>query len=309
MKRTLTLQSSYDNVGISLLVSYPDAPPHAVLQLVHGMCGCKERFMPLIDFMTSHGIACVAGDHRGHGASIKEKRDLGYMYHGGYKALVEDMKMVSDWSRSEFSGLPLFLLGHSMGALAARVYTKKYDSDIDGLILCGSPSWNPATPFGIVLTWILMMLNLDRFRPAVFQELTSRRYNRKFISEGHRAWTCSDPQVRESFAANPLCNFNFTVNADFALLNLMRETYSDRGWAVNNSDLPIYFISGEDDPCMESEGRFHDSAKMMTRLGYTDVSSAIFPSMRHEVLNEIGHQAVWSDILEHLESWLHDSLG
>ena len=44
--------------------------------------------------------------------------------------------------------------------------------------------------------------------------------------------------------------------------------------------------------------RFHQSAGFMNTVGYTDVSSIIFPDMRHEVLNEIGKEAAWQAINE-----------
>mgnify|MGYP002511738393 FL=1 len=86
------LKSGYDDLNIAVGVCRPKTQPWAVVQLVHGMCGCKERFEPVMDFLSDNGIACIANDHRGHGESIKETNDLGYFYSGGYKALVEDVR-------------------------------------------------------------------------------------------------------------------------------------------------------------------------------------------------------------------------
>ena len=145
------ISSSYDGLNISFIVVRPQGVPKAVIQLVHGMCGCKERFLPFMEYMADNGIASIASDVRGHGASIKSRDDLGYMYQGGYKALVSDLRQVSQWGHSEFPQLPYFLLGHSMGSLAVRVYIREDDSDISGLILCGSPSWNPLS---VIAKWI-----------------------------------------------------------------------------------------------------------------------------------------------------------
>jgi alpha-beta hydrolase superfamily lysophospholipase len=41
----------------------------------------------------------------------------------------------------------------------------------------------------------------------------------------------------------------------------------------------------------------------MADLGYTDVTSALYSGMRHEVLNEIGKEMVWNDVLEHIRTW------
>lgn len=298
MVSDLTLKSSYDDVDISVVVVAPEDSPRAVIQLAHGMCGCKERYMPMMEYMSRRGIACIAGDHRGHGASVKSREDLGYMYDGGYHAMVSDMMMITSWAHDRFPGVPLFLLGHSMGSMAARAYAKYDDSSISGLILCGSPSWNPMSYVGRALAGFMCMIGLSHYRMSASQRMASDRYNRKFASEGYQAWTCSDPVQRKSFQENPLCNFSMTANGSYNLMGLMVEVYGGGDWAMKNPGMPVVFISGEDDPMMLSEKRFHKSVINMCRHGYTNVTSAIYPSMRHEVLNEIGKEEVWEDILD-----------
>ena len=141
MTRELTLRSRIDDLNISVLVVSPEDKPKAVIQLAHGVCGCKERFIPMMEYMASRGVACIAGDHRGHGRSVRSVSDLGYMYKDGYMALVDDMRVITQWIHSTFPAIPVYLVGHSMGSMAARVYTKYDDSQIDGLVLTGSPSW------------------------------------------------------------------------------------------------------------------------------------------------------------------------
>ena len=73
MKKTMKLTSRVDGLGIAVLVVEPNTAPRAVLQLSHGVCGRKERYLPFMEFMAERGVACVAGDHRGHGESVKSK--------------------------------------------------------------------------------------------------------------------------------------------------------------------------------------------------------------------------------------------
>ena len=56
----------------------------AIIQLVHGMCEHKERYIPFMEYLAEQGFVTVIHDHRGHGkgASVPE-RDLGYMYGSG----------------------------------------------------------------------------------------------------------------------------------------------------------------------------------------------------------------------------------
>lgn len=300
MNENITLHSLWDGLDVSVLVERPKDAPVAVLQLAHGMKGCKERFIPFMKYMASEGVACVANDLRGHGQSVRREEDRGYMYEGGYPALVEDMKLVTDWIHKTFPGLPVYLLGHSMGSLAVRTYMKTHDDAVSGIILCGSPSDSPMVPVALFLFRLLNRFNDGRIRTGIFQDMASRLYNRRFASEGRHAWTCSDANVRKAYAGDPSCSFDFTANAMYALMSMMRETYSYEGWHISNPDLPVYFISGSDDPCMRSEAGFHAAAQLLADVGYSDVTSAIYSGMRHEVLNETDKEDVWKDVLEHI---------
>jgi alpha-beta hydrolase superfamily lysophospholipase len=254
-----------------------------------------------MEYMAAHGVVCVTGDHRGHGASIKSTDDLGYMYDGGYYALVEDMRMITDWIHNEYPGTPVYLLGHSMGSMAARVYVKQDDSGLSGLIICGSPSWNPLSRVGRAFTGLLCHLGLGRSRPQLLQKITSGTFNKRFASEGPEAWTCSDPKMRKLFKENPLCNFRFTMNGVHNLLKMMEETYDTKGWKVTQPSMPIRFISGTDDPCMITEQKFHKAVWALHSVGYENISSSLYPDMRHEVLNEINKVEVWNEILNFMQ--------
>ena len=266
---TLNLTSQYDGLNISITVNRPMHEPIAVLQLVHGLFGCKEKFAPMMEFLTKNGIACISSDLRGHGQSIKNQSDLGYFYAGGYRALVNDIRTVTNWGRNEFPNAPFFLLGHSMGSLAVRVYTKHNDSALSGLIICGSPSKNPLSPIGQFLTGIACKTGFDRARSNILQSITDKNYNKNFKSEGPRAWTCSDKNERTRFAQNPQCNFNLTMNGANNLMKMMGETYNKNGWCISNPTMPILFISGGDDPCMISQKKFQDAIQMLLSTAST----------------------------------------
>ena len=291
-----TLDSAYDDLKISVVSVLPDTRPKAVLQLAHGMCGSKERLIPFMEYLAAEGIACFANDHRGHGASIKSENDLGYMYDGGKAALVEDMKMLTDRIKDQYPDIPVFLLGHSMGSMAARVYLKSYPDVLDGVIVCGSPGYNPMSAVTCRLLSVLCGCGLGRIRTRMAQTLVSTMYNRRFASEGPQAWVCSDPLVRSAFNDDPKHNFKFTVNASRALLGLMQETYS--GWRKKYSELPVLFLAGNDDPCAGGPAGIDKAVAVLHEAGYRSISVKIYPAMRHEILNEAGKERVWRDILE-----------
>ena len=302
MNESFILRSGYDGLGISVMMTLPEGETSAVLQLAHGMRGHKERFLPLMEFLAMNGVACVANDHRGHGESVRSVHDRGYMYSGGYPALVDDMRVVNEWIHAHFPEKPVFLLGHSMGSMAARIYTKKYDSMLSGLIVCGTPGYVPSVRMFMLLTGLLGLFNHGRMRPAFIQDMASEWYNRRFAEEGKMAWVCSDPQERRELVENPLCNYTFTINGLHNLLGMMMNANSSKGWAMANPNLPVVFISGADDPCMGGEKKLHDAAKMMYVMGYHNVTAAIFTEMRHEILHEVGKEIVWKDVLDFINA-------
>lgn len=296
-QREFFVESAYDGLQISVLEVTPTERPKAVVYLVHGLCGCKERFLPFMEYLAQNGIACVANDHRGHGSSIRNEEDRGYTYQGGAKAQVMDMKVVADYIQDRYQEIPITLLGHSMGSLAARAFLKNNDNLFQGVVLCGSPTPNPMAPIGRAIVNIMSKKDDGKRRPEMLQKFTSKTYNRKFRHEGYQAWTCSDANVRRQFLNDPRCNFTITVDLAKMLMDLMKEAYSKEGWSLQNPELPIIFMSGEDDPCMISTKKFEKSTKKISDCGYNNVRSFIYPKMRHEILNEIDKQSVWADIL------------
>ena len=298
MIQNLTLPASADGLDLAVLASIPEETPRGVVQLVHGMCEHKERYLPFMEWLSGHGYACVIHDHRGHGASVKDARDLGYLYEGGWQAMVEDMRVVCDWAQQEFPGLDYTLFGHSMGSLAVRSFAKRYDSRLDRLFVCGSPSDNPAKGIGKALALFYGRVRGWHYRPKLLQRMSFGSFNKPFADEGWRAaWVCSDPETLKAYHADPLCTYRFTANGFYGLMGLMQDCYSPEGWRVERPQMPVHFISGAEDPCRGSDEALEQAAALMRRVGYAHVDVKLYPLMRHEILNETDRLTVWNDIL------------
>ena len=296
MYRHIYIKSPADGLELNTTAICSREKPKAVLLFIHGLCGKIGRMLPAMEYFSEEGYACVCFDLRGHGDSIKEERDRGYTYKGGSRAMALDIQGVIGWISSNYPQTPIFIIAHSMGSLAARTYIKGDDTHIKGLIICGSPSYNPLSPFARFIMQIYNGITDGRTRLEWMQRYTSDTYNKEFEDEGFQAWMCSDPEERKRFLDDPECNYTCTTDCMLTLLLLMKETYSRKGWHVTNPSLPILFISGEEDSCMISMKDFHHSAGFLNEVGYTDVHSIIWTGMRHEVLNEIGKESVWREI-------------
>lgn len=301
IRKDLKFISKQDGLRLAGLLIAPEKGK-AVLQISHGMCEHKERYIPFMEYMANQGYICVIHDHRGHGKSVRSQEDLGYFYKNGGESLVEDLHQITEYIKKQNSGLPYFLFGHSMGSLAVRCYTKKYDAELDGLVVCGSPSENAMAGIGILIDKAVQKYRGEHGRSNAIDTIFSKGFEKAFEEEKTpHAWICSDKEVVAAYNADPLCNFTFTLNGYEALLWLVKNTYSMQGWKVEKPELPIYFISGEKDPCMIDTKKFFEAVERMKKVGYTKVSSKLYQGMRHEILNEIGKEEVYADLVGFLE--------
>ena len=297
----LSLSSARDGLELPLLVCVPDGEARAVVQFSHGMCENKERYAPFMEFLAARGFACAIHDHRGHGAAALQRGELGYFGDDGANALVDDLHQVTEWLRGRFPGKRVYLFGHSMGSLAARVYAGRFDSELAGLVVCGSPGWNPGAPFGRLMARVLGARSGGRARSRFLKVLTFGPFYRAFKKEQSKcSWICSDRAVVAAYEADPLCGFTFTCNGFASLYTLMEQCY-DGHVKAGKPELPILFISGAEDACRGGDRGFAQAVEQMRGRGYQAVDSRLYPGMRHEILNETGRQAVYDDVLSWLE--------
>jgi len=297
-----TLLSRYDDLSLSVMVMTAEGETKGVLQIVHGMAEHKERYLDFMKYLSKNGYASVIHDHRGHGKSIKSEKDLGYMYSGGWKAMVDDVLLVQEWIKKQYPSIPTYLMGHSMGSMVVRSFTKRYDSTISGLIVCGCPADNPAKGFGKAISSITGLLLGDHHPSKLMNALSFGSYNKPFKSEGENAWLSANHDNVIAYNADPLCGFCFSANGFKNLMGVMSDCYSPKGWEAKNKELPVHFISGGDDPCRINDKSFYKAVNFMKERGYKSVSSKLYPGLRHEILLEKTAEEVFGDVVSFLNS-------
>ncbi|MBR3970381.1 MAG: alpha/beta fold hydrolase [Ruminococcus sp.] len=301
--KELNFISDFDGLEISAVAAVPTDNVCGVVQLVHGMNEYKERYFDFMDYLAEQGFITVIHDNRGHGKSIASPDDLGYMYPNGGEGFVADIAQMNSIAHGVFPDLPCFMIAHSMGSLGARCFLKENDNLIDGLILLGSPSYSRFSRPVRAICSTAAVDKQKRERIETIEEASEKLFNRGFGSVPH-SWICSRKEVVEEFNSNSLSNFIYTLNGFDALLYLLKETYSSKGWDVKSPQLPIRFISGKKDPVMLSEKKFFKAVENLRRKGYESISHRLFDNMRHEVLNEKNNIAVYRDIAKTLFSWI-----
>ena len=302
--------SQSDGLPLSVLRIEPNESSNikGIVQLVHGMCEHKERYVDFMRFLAENGYITVIHDNRGHGESVKSKNDYGYFYEGGYKALIEDIHEITvetkKYAEDELGidGLPYTLLGHSMGSLAVRCYIKKYDYELDRLCVIGCPSDLPGTKYGLKFIQLISKIKGERSCSKLVDYLVmDSHYKKKYKKEGPMAWQFTNPEAAQKLINDPLCHIRFTLNGYENLVKLTLETYSDQGYVMKNPGLKIKFFSGREDPCAVSKTAFTNAMRLIKRQGYKNVNGKMYKGMRHEVLNEADNMRVYKDILDFIK--------
>lgn len=292
--RTFSFRSKWDGVVIHGICLVPEQPV-AILQMVHGMCEHKERYLLFMEKMAERGYIVLMQDNRGHGESIRNKEDLGYCYSSMDRGYVEDIYRATRFIRKAYPNLPVILYGHSMGSLAVRAYLKQHDDAIDGLIISGSPSYNEIIPLGRLLVRFVSLCMGERFRSKRVQHMVLGGFEKKFEG-GKNAWLSVDPAVGSAFERDPLCAFTYTANGFMTLLNLETIVYKDKGYLVRHPELPILFLSGNDDPCYVNEKKWRQAIDRLKKLGYDHIREIRYEGMRHEIHNEKNRELVFMDV-------------
>ncbi len=299
------INSLFDNLPLSMIYSEAENPI-GILQCCHGMTEHKDRYHHFIKYMADNGLHCCMHDMRGHGESVLSPDDLGYFYSDGKSGCIYDILTINRYLHEKYPKLPVFLLGHSMGSLEVRTYCKSYDDTISGLIICGSPSPVKGAFLGKPLIKLLTMLHGERHRSGFINNIVLGAYNKPYKKESasRNNWISTDKENVRNYDSDPLCGFTFTLNGFRTLLDFMQETYSSKGWRVSNPKLPVFFISGADDPCRGSDEDFKNALAAMNRAGYVHIDYKLYPKARHELLNETLRNDVMKDILDKLKMWV-----
>jgi alpha-beta hydrolase superfamily lysophospholipase len=278
---------SEDGAQITAYRWDPAGAPRAVVQLTHGMGEHVQRYEHVAQALNDAGYVVYGQDHRGHGASvITEPGELG---DGGWPALVDDIGGLSARIRDEQPGLPLVLLGHSMGSFAVQQYLLRHSWEVDAAVLTGTA----------VIDLLEPALDLD-------QPLDLAVFNAPFApARTDFDWLTRDETIVDAYVADPLCGFGLDADAARQMFEGAR-ALADPGQVANiRPDLPVYIAVGELDPV---NGGLTLLTPLVDRLkdgGLTDVTVVTYPGARHEILNETNRD----EVIGALISWLERVTG
>ncbi|RRJ84842.1 alpha/beta hydrolase [Aestuariirhabdus litorea] len=273
----------------------------AVVHITHGMAEHSQRYGALAKQLQAEGYQVVAHDHRGHGTCASPHQGH-FADDQGWSLVCEDLRRVHRWVAQEFCGLPLYLLGHSMGSYISLGYLMRDPEPLAGVILSGSNYGSP-TLYRIARG----VARIERWRlgartPSLLMDrLGFGSFNRAF--KPNRTpfdWLSRDPEQVDRYLADPLCGFPCSSQLWIDLLGGLLEISSPmRLTQVPN--LPLHIIGGEEDPVSAPRG-LHDLYRALKQPPREQVSIKLYPGARHELFNEINRDEVVSELLDWLSS-------
>lgn len=293
-EENIKIKSSYDGLELDTTMFIPNGKILGIVQLSHGMVEDKKYYYDFMKYLTKNGFVTIINDHRGHGNSIKDKEDLGYFYDEEGLAIVDDLYEVTKYVKKKFPKLSVTLLGHSMGSLVVRCYLKKYDKEIDKLIVCGSPSINNMSKMGLNICKLFKKIKGDRYRSKFLN-------NMALSNDPNYNWLSYDRSYVKKYSEDKNCGYIFTVNGFINLMHLMINTYND-DYEVNNKDLDILFIAGEDDIVIKNRKLWMKSIDCLRGVGYKKIDYILYSRMKHAILNEKDKSKVYEDVLDFIKS-------
>lgn len=283
---------------LHVVIYEPEGETKAIMQISHGMIEYVERFQKFAGWLNRHGILVIGNDHLGHGKTAACDEDLGYVGAGKSRTIVDDLHAVMVYAKEQYGKKPYFLFGHSMGSFMARRYLMTYGEELDGAILSGT-GYTPTSVLnvaGFVAGW-LKLLHGDRYRSPFLKKLSFTGYlDRIKNPRTANDWLTNDPAVVDRYNADKFCTYTFTVNGYQTLFGVLRYIQKPKNVEKIPKDVPILFLSGEDDPV----GTYGEGVKKVYEsyqsAGIKDVSMRLYQGKRHELTNEIGKEEVYEDV-------------
>mgnify|MGYP000923732418 FL=1 len=227
-----------DSVAIYYRVQVPQEMK-ALLVFVHGVCEHCGRYDHLAGEMLKAGYRVVRSDLRGHGKSGGERG-----YTSNYHGFSDDLDELIRHIRVEFPEVPMYMLGHSMGALISVLYAITYPGVLKGQILSGLP----ATELPLPSMKLLKKMPFEKFpKIRVANDLG------KVVSR--------DPEVVSDYIADPLNLKKQTIRMAAEMFLKAPVFLEDHVWEY---DLPCLILHGGDDRIVTKDASLWFADKIMS---------------------------------------------
>lgn len=229
--------------------------------VVHGYAEHGGRYRHLAERLAASGTATYAPDHLGHGNSDGERALITDFEH-----VVDDLATLADIAAVEHPGVPLFLIGHSMGGLLTARFCERWPERVAGAVFLGAVlgDWE----------WARRVVTTDTI-PHVPSDPNGMS---------------RDPEACRHYAEDPLV-YHGTYKKPLLVSEL--ETLDRFNAELDRIVMPVLFLHGTDDPFVP----YQASLDAVERMPSLDKTAKLYHGARHELVNETNREEVISDIV------------
>ena len=265
-----------DGVSLFRQVWRPAGPSRAVLLNIHGLGDHSGLYPTLVERCTSRGITVHAMDLRGNGRS------------GGQRAYVErwehyreDLARFVALVRDEEAGLPLFLLGNSLGGLIALDYALHHPEGLRGVIAASPPLGRLSVPAPLLALGRVLSRVWPRFSIRTGMDLSG---------------LARDPAVVQTVLADPLFHRVGTARLSTEVVAAIARVHA----AAPSFPLPLLVLHGSADRMVPPEG----SRAFVAHVGHPDRELREYAGAYHVLFADLDHERVLTDVEQWIEARL-----
>lgn len=259
-----------------------DVKPRVALLCIHGFSLHKGCYAAFGKEMAKNGIATYATDLRGFG----ELKDYNNREGMDFDGDLVDIKATLQQIHKNHPGLPVILLGESLGGAIALRAAALYPELISGLI-CAVPARDrfamSDSEKKVTKTSVLNTITGDYSKPmdgAAFAAVQKISANEELRSE----WK-NDPLMRTYFSAKDFVQFDFFMRGNLEVAKFIK-------------DMPVLFLQGTADKLIRPEGTW----RLFERLATPNRQLVLSKNSEHLLFEEnqfraddVGFVTTWID--------------
>jgi alpha-beta hydrolase superfamily lysophospholipase len=192
-----------------------------------------------------------------------------------------------------------------MGSFVTRCYIARHGEGLAGAIVMGT-GWQPGAALGAgkFLANVIALFHGWDYYSRMIDNIGVGGYNKAFEGTGAKTgveWLSRDPQRTLDYVADPDSGWHFPVSGYYVLFSLLQEAEDPKAIAKIPKDLPVFVISGGDDPVGEQGKGPTLEFNALKDAGVRDVELQLYDGARHEILGETNKAEVMADIVDWID--------
>ena len=303
--RDFYFNSSTGKNRIHCRMCAPDGSARGIVQIIHGIAEHIERYDDFMEFLASNGLIAVGTDHLGHGKSVENDDQLGFFAEeNGWNYVVDDEEILHQAMVKNYPELPTIVFGHSMGSFITRTLLIKYPKSFNAAIISGTGNQSSLLVFGgHTAASLVKLIKGARHQSKTLDNMAFGSYNKVYDSVKTKFdWLSRDEAVVQKYIDDPMCGFLPTCTLFRDLMNGVKIITNTKNLENMDKDKPVYFMSGTKDPVGDCGKGVKIAYNNFLKAGMKDVSIKLYPEGRHEMLNELNKDEVYTDILNWINS-------